>query len=289
MSVSRGDQVKGATAENPERSDAQVDQPRRFQMSEADLVDMQQSYVETAKQQLLENGSLRPVVIILAPVAVCSRSVEEGALQDVPEGPPTSPDSDYAQVFLFIDYGVNELYRIILNVLATPDHRRKLEAAMELGRRSVGDWDEQRGREVVVRTYLEQNEMIEPDIVAANIRHTLRKLNASAYFKIDDGYLVVSEETTTERIRAARKKLAPSLADEPTSKECVICALEHAGGYRQVTLTYEREEPKKGRVVRFDEPMVLDVKRGPEGPQGVSGRFAWMLDIPNAAPKEGVQ
>lgn len=246
------------------------------------LEDWQDSLFESARVRLRKDGELTPLVWILTYAELVPEDFRKQC-RPLDRGQSWADASDgFVVAVLPISHGPKHLRDMIYAI--EDDEGRARLAMIETGATQVPGYTPDRLEKVLVRAWSEARGWDPKDIVSAFITEMLRRSGAVAYVKNMDAWtLHVTEEpgVSTAEVRA---KYPKSLEHEERASEAIISLLEHAGGMRMVTQTYQRRRRNEGKVKSFGDREVTAI---PRGSKELSGRFMWMLPVPEHAPAEG--
>ena len=236
-------------------------------MTEQELIEIQNRFLESAKQNLMNEGFLISVCFILTTKRnITTRSpdrVREVLKRlDIDSEAFLRMDPD-AEVCLVIptDPPDEELANYLLSTLH-PMVRDIAEMALS---RMKGVKEEDK-KKVFLRGICARSGMHRNDIIARMIQDNAEYVSAFAVIKIDDAYGLGTMNEDEE--------IPVSLKDAKGSQECIMSVLDSYGYRRLVTIPYHREGGKRdeGKVTSFDEPHCMDSKEG-----SIDGKFSSLL------------
>lgn len=130
------------------------------------------------------------------------------------------------------------------------------------------------------------------DIAAMAIRLVIKKTDAIAYVKIDETWMVQSkldnlpDKEAEEEILKFRAEHG-SLENHPDAKEAIMSFLETDGFTRMVSVKFNRNRPKTGRVIGFEDPVEW-IETSDEASAKLDGRFSHLFHKAKAEPKPPV-
>jgi len=247
------------------------------------LEEWQDGLIEMARARLRAKGEIVPIVWMLTYAELVPEDLR-AQCQPLGKGSLWSDAERFAVLVLPISHNAREVSEM-LYALGDEEARAMLDTLKQLSK-TVPGMTPTKFRELVVKAACEAQGWDVKDVVAAYIRHMLERSGAVAYVKNMDGWTAHTQESPGTSAQDARAKLAPSLEDEPAASEAVISLLEHAEGVRMVLHPYQRRQRNTGKVKSWGDRRVTFTPRGSDD---LSGRFMWMLPVPEHPPAgEGV-
>jgi hypothetical protein len=218
----------------------------------ADLKRMQDGFLATSKEILLETGRLRPVGFIVTLHKHVDNLFESGwGVEFIDPKACLRDGQDDSITALIIDLTMTwkRLYHAVLNVF--PQTRSVLPQMIALG--AAIDVDDAYMR--VMRAFLTTTELDEKDVIAATLRQICDKVDAFASIFHSEAWLrrVESSESAAE----IRKNAPKSLGQDMKSVEIVMSTMETYDFTRMLTVPVQRSVSKnpnkrdEGKVLGF--------------------------------------
>lgn len=245
------------------------------------LEEWQDGLIESARIRLRKDGEIMPLVWILTYAELVPQDLRDQCKPIEKRGQLWVSDDRFSILVLPISHDFKHLRRMLWEISDEPSRERM--AIIESVAPRVPGYTPDKLDRILVQSVLKAQDWDPKDIVASYIRRMLERSNAVAYVKNMDGYTLHQVAPPGSTKDEAVKNAPKSLEHEPSASEALISLLEHAEGCRMVMHPYHRRQRNTGKLKSWGNRQVTFTPRGSDD---LSGRFMWMLPVPEHPPIE---
>lgn len=241
-------------------------------MIEEFLTDMQDSYLEKAKDILRTDGDLSQICFIITKASNLESAREIVGLHSITTGdskddPKDVDDDDTLVLAMDMSDHPRNVFKAICGLY--PEAAEHLTMAITMGKDKFNIEDPY---PTVVKAFLHTTQTNSKDILTGFIRLFCDKVDAFAVINLSAAYSIEAAETETYR--------HGDLSKNPNSKEVVFCTLDTVtDGRRMLTVPIFREpsegERDSGKVIGFGE--ISETIDNKDGKDTITGRYAELL------------
>lgn len=221
-----------------------------------DLRRLQDNFLETSKEIILEQGRMRPTGFVITLRKHAEKLFEAGwGLEFLdPKDCLGAKNDGIATLIVDLLMDWKRLYHAVLNVF--PKTQDVLPKLLALGE-SVGVDDPYKS---LMRPFLETTQMNEKDIIAATMRHICGQVDAFACIFHSEAWLRKIDRRSEDTERITKEANAKGLAQDQKSIEVIFSSMETHYFARTITMPVHRElssDPQArdaGKILGFGEP-----------------------------------
>lgn len=217
-------------------------------LNEEQITGLHDYFFQTAKENVLRDGHLQPVVMLAFEAKNPLRRIRQIGLQAAPLG--AEWEKEVAPIALIpVSHDATSLLSMLgrcMPELAVTFAQMRSSAPKQMTPAQVDG--------VIVRTFCKTRGCVEPDILANFLRWAADQLDAYALWKLDEAYVATA---SAEEQKRRDVEGGPAVKDIPGRRECVIATLETRTRSGILCATLEREDPKDetSKPVRFEDTM----------------------------------
>lgn len=231
---------------------------------------LQDSLLETAKQQMQREGTLTPFVFMLVQPETVSNSIQKNMRTLEGESFETMPKNDEPVLAVLPQHkSASEWFAIAMELLIPAEKRAAIPSMLELGMTTGRTLAQVKAH--FLKTVLDARGMDDKDLLAAHIKDVLKRTAALAYIKVDDGYVLHCRPED-------RREHPAGLENHEEASEALLIQLETPTFLRLLTLPYARTERNKGAFQSFG---AVQERLDERGKGTLEGRLVWLMEAPS--------
>lgn len=246
-------------------------------MTEEELIGIQNTLFEAAKDLLLENGEAYPIGYVIAPAGGENGVLEEGRhqLQLLGKNPSSPSDDDPGYSLLVVDMQPTDGVLLQQLLFMHPEIDEPVKGAVQMGV-DVFRMSRELAITKTLNVLLDKGAINRKDVVARMVKELCRSTKAFAFIHVCEAY---GAELTIAEYRELPDR---SLAEDPRSIECLMSTMVGHNFRRMLMSPINRElapegDPKdSGKVISVTDPPKEIIDRGSDIDK-LGGRFMEVL------------
>jgi hypothetical protein len=257
------------------------------------LKQWQNDVLDIAKKNLRRDGELRPVAFFLTEAMGLDEDLKQVAIAldknskgtFLPLTDASIKPADTVIVVMDMVLGYEQALDVIKKSIP-PDQAALITSMEEAGHR----FGVENPSVAVAKAVMKHFGMDIKDVVAMAVKLIIKKTDAIAYIKLDETWVVEAKGKSENAASDFSKftKEHGSLEHHPEAKEALTSFLETDGFVRMVSIPFNRNRPKTGRIIGFGEVKEWIEEEGNGDLAKMEGRFSHLFDKSKRDPKPPV-